>query len=330
MNNQIQDNLIAAIRGNIPEGGNLTNYLSDALRIGRESAYRRLRGEINFTFEEVATLSRKLGFSVDNIIGSKRNENALFNIHMLQNLDYYDIYVNKMREYGRLFRETSEQMKTKARLSLNTLPYFLYISCDSFSRFRIYKWMYQNQKIDATDRYAHFTLPEKVLNAHRVFCQDIQSVQSVTLIMDNNVFWSVAREIEYFFRRGLLSIEDVQILKGELLHLVDKIERMATHGKSEWGAKVDIYVSAVDLETSCLHYEYGSDQFAQVKIFSISAIDSFNMGLCKIQKAWIESLKRYSVFISESGEMQRFEYMNKQREYINSIAESNAFPTREL
>ena len=320
MNSKTQDNLIAAIRKNIPEGTNLTNYLSDILNIGRESVYRRLRGEISFTFEEVANLSYNLNISIDNLIGMKKDSSALFNIHMLQKIDYFDIYVNKMLEYGRLFNETSAKMPTKARMSVNTLPYFFHINYEALSKLRIYKWLYQNQKIKPGDKYADFILPQKVFDAHRKFFQDIQIVPNITIIMDNNVFWSVTKDIEYFLKRNLLSDEEFSVLKKELHGIVDFIEKMSTEGKCPYGAEAEMYISAVDLEASYLHYEYGDNQFSQVRIYSISAIDSFDLGICKIQKEWIESQKRYSVLISGSGEMQRFEYMNKQREYIENMS----------
>ena len=320
MNNKLQDNLIATIREAIPEGTNLTNYLSDMLNIGRESVYRRLRGEINFTFEEIVILSRELNFSLDNLVGVKKDANALFNIHMLQKIDYFDIYVNKILEYGKLFRETSAQMQTRARMSVNTIPYFFHISYEALSKLRIYKWLYQNQKIKPGDKYSDFMLPKKIYDAHDVFFKDIQTVPNITIIMDNNVFWSVTKDIEYFLKRNLLSDDDLIVLKKELHRMVDVIEKMATEGICRNGVKVEMYISAVDLEASYLHYEYGENQFAQVRIYSISAIDSFDLGICEIQKLWMESQKRYSVLISESGEMQRFEYMNKQREYIENIS----------
>ena len=320
MKANVQEIVVKKIRESIPEGVNLTVYLSDLLNIGRESVYRRIRGEINFTFEEVVILSQNLGFSIDNLVGIKKDTNALFNIHMLQKLDYYDIYVNKMLEYGRLFRETSEQMSTKARISINTLPYFFHINYEALSKLRIYKWLYQNQKIKPGFKYSEFILPKKVLDAHQAFFHDLQVIPHITMIMDNDVFWSVTKDIEYFWKRNLLSDDDLVVLRKELHKIVDALENMATEGVCRNGVKVEMYVSAVDLEASYLHYEYGDGQFAQVRIFSISGIDSFDPGICKIQKEWMESQKRYCVLISESGEMQRFEYMNKQREYIDNIS----------
>ena len=320
MKYKLQDTLIAKIRDSVPEGVNLTNYLSDLLNIGRESVYRRLRGEINFTFDEVAILSQDLNFSIDNMLGIKKDANALFNIHMLQKIDYLDIYVNKMLEYGKLFRETSAQMPTRARISANTLPYFFHISYEALSKLRIYKWLYQNQKIKPGDSYADFIMPQRALEAHKIFFKDIQTVPIITIIMDNNVFWSVTKDIEYFLKRNLLSDDDLSVLKQELHRMVDALEKMAGDELCRNGVGVEMYISAVDFEASYLHYEYGENQFSQVRIYSISAIDSFDPGICQIQKQWMESQKRYSVLISGSGEMQRFEYMNKQREYIDNIS----------
>ena len=319
MNYQLQKNLIATIREKIPKGKNMTAYLSEKLVLGRESVYRRLRGEINFTFEEIAALSQDLGFSIDNILGVKKNENALFNIHMLQESDYFDIYINKMTEYGRMFRKMSKQPSTKARMAINMVPYFFAIGYQNLSRFRIYKWVHQNQKIGSNDTFSEFVLPEKITKTHKIFYEDTQTVPELTLIMDDNVFWSITKDIEYFMKRGLLAENDVRTLQAELHEMVDMLEQLATNGVSQNGATVSIYISSVDIEASYLHFESDDFQFSQVRIFSISAIDSYNEGLCNIQKEWIESLKKYSVLISGSGEIQRFEYLKKQREYIDKI-----------
>ena len=320
MNSQMQDHLIAVIRENLPVSANLTNYLSDVLNIGRESAYRRIRGEIKFTFEEIAKLSQSLNFSIDHIVGIKKNEKAIFNIHMLQDRGCLDIYVNKMEEYRKIFHEISNSPNSKVRLSVNTMPYFFHIKHDGLSRFRIYKWLYQNQVLELNDKFADFTLPDNILETHKAFYKDIQKLPNITVIMDNNVFWSAAKDLEYFLKRGLITDKDLDVLKAELHDIVNGLENIAAKGQCQNGSKVEMYVSSVDLEASYLHIEAGNYQFSQIRTFSISGIDSFDADLCRIQKEWIESLKRYSVMISESGDMQRFEYMRKQHEYIERIS----------
>ena len=48
--------LIGAIQNSTPEYTNAAAILTDKLNIGREAAYRRLRGEVPFTFGEAARI----------------------------------------------------------------------------------------------------------------------------------------------------------------------------------------------------------------------------------------------------------------------------------
>ena len=61
MINELNTGLIEALKEKLPPKTNLANLLMDTLCIGREAIYRRLRGEVPFTLEEAALISRKLG-----------------------------------------------------------------------------------------------------------------------------------------------------------------------------------------------------------------------------------------------------------------------------
>lgn len=52
--NYIVKELINEMKERIPQGQNLANYLTDTLYMGKEAVYRRLRGEVAFTFDEIA------------------------------------------------------------------------------------------------------------------------------------------------------------------------------------------------------------------------------------------------------------------------------------
>ena len=59
MKNKIVNELITAMKARVPEKQNLAGYLADTLCMGKEAVYRRLRGEVSFTLEEVALISRR-------------------------------------------------------------------------------------------------------------------------------------------------------------------------------------------------------------------------------------------------------------------------------
>ena len=65
MNSELNKKLVAIILKNISENKKPVTYLVNALNISRESAYRRIRGDIPFTVQELVTLAADLKFSID-------------------------------------------------------------------------------------------------------------------------------------------------------------------------------------------------------------------------------------------------------------------------
>ena len=60
----------------MPENLKPVTLLMDVLDIGKESAYRRLRGEKPFSMEEIYKLSLVLNFSLDEIISNDKSDAA--------------------------------------------------------------------------------------------------------------------------------------------------------------------------------------------------------------------------------------------------------------
>ena len=55
--------------------------------MGKEAVYRRLRGEVSFTREEVALISRRLGISIDQIIGNHLSDRVTFDLNLFKSSD---------------------------------------------------------------------------------------------------------------------------------------------------------------------------------------------------------------------------------------------------
>ena len=99
MTNNPNANLIEAMKEKLPLKGQLADMLMDTLYIGKEAVYRRLRGEVPFTLQESALISRKLGISLDKIIGLSFKSNAMFNINIVDYDDPFESYYNILEKY---------------------------------------------------------------------------------------------------------------------------------------------------------------------------------------------------------------------------------------
>ena len=79
--NELNTNLIEAAKEKFPAKGQLANILMDTLYMGKEAIYRRLRGEVPFTFQEAAIYFQKnWGYPLDRIAGVSFSNNAMFRI----------------------------------------------------------------------------------------------------------------------------------------------------------------------------------------------------------------------------------------------------------
>ena len=55
------------------------------------------------------------------------------------------------------------------------------------------------------------------------------------------------------------------------------------------------------------------------QVHSINSLTTQDVQMFQSLKEWIQSLKKFSTLISESGEMQRIQFFNQQREIIDAL-----------
>lgn len=85
------------------------------------------------------------------------------------------------------------------------------------------------------------------------------------------------------------------------------------------GNSVRIYVSHINFEATYSYLETSSLQLSMIRVYSINSITTQDTEMFNSLKDWIQSLKKFSTMISESGEMQRIQFFNRQREIINTL-----------
>ncbi len=321
----LNDKLISVIKETLPEGENMAQVLMDILLIGRESIYRRLRGEVFFTFEEVAKISKELELSIDSVLGVNNSERAIFDFNLMDPQARIENYSIKLENYIRLYRQMKKHENSTARYALNTLPYTIYLAYPNVSKFKFYKWLYQANTAVPHTSYSELQIPSHIMDYQKSFVAENRYIKKTLMILDRNVFSAMVYDIEYFYKLNIISLEDVELLKGELIQMLDDLESQAISGLYKSGTEIQMYLSNVDIEATYCHYQYGDQQYSHLRLYSINGIDSQVPKVCTRQKEWIDSLKRYSTLITQSGEMQRVNYFNKQRELVKQICSNSAY-----
>ncbi|WP_195667450.1 hypothetical protein [Bacteroides intestinalis] len=316
--NELNTGLVNAVKEKLPSKDNLANALMDILYIGKEAIYRRLRGEVPFTLTEAAVISRKLGISLDKMIGVSFRDNAVFDMNIVSSEKPFEAYYSILEKQVDLFRSVKEDETSEIGTSSNIIPQTLSLKYNMLSKFRLFKWMYQNENIKCK-HFEEMEIPQKMVEKQKEYSDLVSHIHSVDYIWDNMIFSHLVNDIQYFCSIHLITDEDKDMLKEELFLLIDEMEELSARGKSKAGNDVKIYISNINFEATYSYLDTSSTQLSLIRIYSINSITTQDQEMFRGLKEWIQSLKKFSTLISESGEMQRIQFFKQQREIVSIL-----------
>lgn len=315
----LNEALIEAMKSKIEDGTGLANMLINVLQMRKEAVYRRLRGEVPFTFSEAAIISKELGISLDTIIGSKTTKNAMFGLNIADTSDAINAYRQLINYYYESTKAIKALEDTEIGIAANLIPQIFYLKYDNLSKFRIFKWLYQSDKTNSLPPYSEFDLPDDISELQNEYVKESQYIKKTTYILDNQIINNLIKDIQYFVNIHLINREDVELIKKDLMLFLDDLEEYASKGKFSTGMDLHIYISNVNFEATYSYISSPLMNIAAYRLYSINTIMSSDPVVYNYNKDFILSLKKYSTLISESAEIHRVKYFNKQRELVRSL-----------
>ena len=137
--------LIEAIHAHTPQHSNPASLLMDMLNIGREAAYRRLRGEVPFTFGEASALCARMHFSLDRVVGLAATDKLSFQLKFKEFTALLETYNEILERDIAFMREVASDPTTEFAMATNSLPAEFYGKYDNLNRFKLFKWLYQHE-----------------------------------------------------------------------------------------------------------------------------------------------------------------------------------------
>ena len=321
MNNEnLNNRIISVIKDITPPHKSVATLLMEVLNIGKESAYRRLRGEVPFSFQEVVDIASNLNLSIDSIIDSKNDQRAAFNFRLFDPASFMRDYFMKLSANVNLLRKMKKTAHSKVLSANNSLPSVFYLHHTNLSKFRLFAWIYQMSP-ESQLSFKNMEIPSEVLDMQKSYIAESRFIKEAYFILDRNIFYSIKYEIEFFRQLNILDDTDVKLIKSDLLEMLNELEMIAITGKHRTGTAVHLYLSSIVFDSTYTLYEYDGTDVSTFRVFILNSIESQSQAICKRQKQWIESLRRFSTLISQSNDIQRADYFNSQREVVNSIAE---------
>jgi len=316
----LYQNLMEAINQKIPRDKNLVNFLMEILQLEKEAVYRRINGKVPFSFLEIATISDKLDFSLDDIVSPDYSKSRPSRFLITEFIDPTANYYTVLEEIVNLLKSTEGKIGTEGCEVTNSLPQPLYLMYENISRYFLFKWKIHNGYTSNITPYNQISIPEELRELQLENIKVSQYLSKSNYIFDNLLFYHIIHEIKLYMSMDLISPEESQLIKTDLHYIVDEIEILARRGAyPDSGNSLNIYVSNINIPTSYCYIQTDDEQISLVKAFSINGVTSTDRRIFEKMKGWIDSIKRQSTLISQTGERERTLFIDEQRKIIESL-----------
>lgn len=315
------DKLIKAIEELIPRKKDQQAFLQNILPLGKETIYRRLRGEIFFTFSEACIIANKLKISLDTLVQVENQNTPLFSLGLSTSKNPVDTVKLKLQQHEDSYTQFLEDPGLTIKSVFSFVPYSLLFPFDGLFKFKMFQYLYQLDTKNVPDRYSAFDLPEELNLCRQDLSEKNPFMPKDMTIIDRKIFIYMVEEINFFHSLGILTEEEKKYLREEMLQLIHYFEYITSYGVREASDMESlIYLSNVNV-----YYSYtlvrGNDFVCSYMdgIYSLNTILSTDVIICKMHEEWIESLKRFSTLISVSGEIDRRSFFSLQKKQIEDL-----------
>ena len=310
--------LIHVIKEKTPGGTAPVDFFIDILPMKKEAAYRRLRNEIPLTLSEAVQISENLNVSLDELLKFKEEDTCKMRMMKMQGESLFSGYEKTMQ----LLVDSLKIMDSESEVTLysaaNRLPFIFLFNFPTLSRFRLYVSNYQLRKEIMPMKMSDFIVPNYIRELEKMYVSLVRKYPA-HLVWTKDLFASVAIEIQYFSEINMLSKDEINKLKDELCALLDMVEHVLVSGKMDNGVPFFAYLSSINIDNSYIYAKSTNFEACSINIFGINFFSSLESEFCKNVDNWIQSLAKYSILMSQSGIIERIDFIKRQRNFLDTI-----------
>lgn len=320
MNCTLKEILINTIINNIPENMKAVDYLAGILKLGRDSIYRRLNGQIDFSVIEISILAQELNFSLDEIHCKYDSELALFGFQnetlaspeksMMTMIQFHCDNMKRLRNAtnGYVFTATNQLLGLVA----------LDLKYQNLWKFIYYRWSHQLDTVPLNYYFKDLQIPKDILDLIETASCYKHKLKQIT-VFDENILYNIMRGIKYYKDSGLMTDEDIYGIKTDIKNLLDYLQALLQSGMDEAGALSEIYLSSVNISSNFTYVDCDGEESVLFYVHSDDCIYTRDKELCALQKQWLDSIKRYSVLLTQSNQKMQIDFVNRQYKYLQEL-----------
>ncbi|MCD8081256.1 MAG: hypothetical protein LUF04_12890 [Bacteroides sp.] len=308
------------LRKKYPEVEDFSLMIADRLGMDRRGVKRRLNGEIRFSLSEVFDVAREFGLSLDRIYVPKDDKQNFLELFGYEyQLNGVEENIQRVQDIYRLACQSEESFVGLATLSLPTI--FWYKQEWARTLF-FYIWSHNLGTIEfpslaeARENRAY----TEVINR---FVAAVTAMKSSVYIVSPEMLKEACDMISLFYKMNIFSYQDVLHMSEDLSLLLTSFEEMCITGTiPETGNKIAVYVLQRPVKNDFMFIESSNINCGCVYMLGLYPLATVNSKTFDSFKSWFRSMLKSSMLISESNELERSVFFERQRAYVSQMLAS--------
>ena len=312
--------LLQALQKKIPEQAKLVDTLMDILCVEKGAIYRRLRGEVPFTFFEVVNIAEKLDISLNSFMYTDSVQVDRFELTIVEYTNMNEMDYKQWEDYVSLIHTAKDDPQSELAESSNVLPITIYAKFESLVKYYLFKYHYLLHESEERVSFSDTVVPDRLQRIFQTYFSESKNFANTIYIWDFLIFQYLVTDIRFFHDIKLISTDDLLEIKNDLLALLDYIEEIATNGCfEETGSSVSFYISDVNFDADYSYVQINNFMMTHVRTFILNSVASTDLSSFLKIKNWVQSLKKSSTLITQSGTAFRTDFFEKQRKIISEL-----------
>lgn len=319
----LHQNFVDYLYSNYSSKKELTDTLVDILKIDRESVLRRLNNKVLFTAKEIGKIAEKLNISLDYMLS--KNTDSIFlplNLVMPHTIESVDDYFKLFSNDIQLLEKISIESPLHIGYIFDTLPINFYAPYEYLYKYICFKNMSFYIKTRFYEKYSHWQIPKELHDYKKLVTKCLDNCESIFYIWNNPVITNLIKDLNFSYKLKLIEKEEVQLIKKDIHLLLNNIVNRAQMVKKDINSitkPIDLYILNINITFSCVYVHSKANTLLQFRTpFPYSK-------LCRNTKEfytvynWMNSMKKLSTLVSDSGIVERNLFFEEQHEIVDRI-----------
>jgi len=319
-----QQLFLESIKKILPSNISLVNELSDLLEISVDSAYRRIRCETTFTFDEIIKICNHYNISFDSFrLSDKGIVSFKYNLP-LSNIENFSDYIKWILEALKKMNLSKEK---EIVYVADDIPIFQLFKFPELAAFKIFYWM--KSVVNVTEfegkKYDPSLISDNIMADGKQIFSLYEKIPSTEIWSDSTIS-SAIKQIEYYFEAGFFSKKEdalqlCKVLEDALLDIQEQAEHSTKAAVAGFENNFIVYNSDIEIGNNCIFANYDGTKSVFLRYHTFNSMVTTNAEFCHETEQWLKGMIKKSTLISGVSEKQRYQFFRKAQEQIESLKE---------